>query len=582
MDNHNNINRVSDQKRNRQLERESNLLKDELCTMKHLIHLLDNIKRVSRDCINHLHLMVDAVAADDKPAVDQLKDDVEELEDELREWEKKYHVMNSMNETRATNNRNDSKRTSGDSPYKYQMLNHSKSSNSDEHHLNGSVDQLEKSNDRSSNPSIIPQELCEISMETYENDQMIHNSNHLLTDNISLSNNVSPPPISISSVSDSSDNQAANSHHDSLHNYSLMQKYGSSSAGQFNCEFPGCNFRTNIKQRLVMHKRLHAGELLFSCDVPGCDYQSNYKGNIKIHKKHKHKIGDDSSASTHNVSLNTTIATPTSQTLESEGLVVMNKSDQNISLVPNANHHDALANDHLSAVNNMFPRRRRRRNRFRLTMIRGNVNNDCSIFICDVKGCKYKTKWKQCLTAHQLLHAGVKPYKCDYPGCNYSTNFKGNVNVHKRVHRTSGTDEVFKCQALGCDFTTPWKNSFNLHQRNHLEQQNGAELSNDAGDGDGASDDYSNLDLIDNPNYQFNQVEDVEEDVDQDDDDDMGNNDLLMNDNLQDQSTSDSHSQQNSHHSTSMKLPIQQIQFGTSNRNNLQFDSQLIIKSEYS
>ena len=90
--------------------------------------------------------------------------------------------------------------------------------------------------------------------------------------------------------------------------------------------------------------------------------------------------------------------------------------------------------------------------------------SDMPLFECTVEGCNYRSKWKQCLTAHQFLHAGVKPYKCDFPGCNYRTNFKGNVNVHKRVHRAS----EFQCKFSGCNFSTPWKNSFMIHQRNHL------------------------------------------------------------------------------------------------------------------
>ena len=130
-------------------------------------------------------------------------------------------------------------------------------------------------------------------------------------------------------------------------------------------------------------------------------------------------------------------------------------------------------------------RKRKRKKKFRFTVSRPNVtlkttgggqldtdpnaqtaksDRISTLFTCTVKGCNYRSKWKQCLTAHQLLHAGVKPFKCDHPGCNYRTNFKGNVNVHKRVHRES----QYQCQVNGCQFSTPWKNSFNQHQRNHI------------------------------------------------------------------------------------------------------------------
>src|SRR5699024_8437644 len=97
-----------------------------------------------------------------------------------------------------------------------------------------------------------------------------------------------PTPTSISLQSNSSSGNSATV--TSGANSATAINTGNPSKPLFLCDHPGCNYQTNMRQRLAMHKRAHAGEMLFSCDIPGCGYQSNYKGNIKIHKKHRHRI----------------------------------------------------------------------------------------------------------------------------------------------------------------------------------------------------------------------------------------------------------------------------------------------------
>jgi hypothetical protein len=442
-------------KRNRVLERETNELKDELMAMRHIVHLLDNIKRVSNDCISFLHLMVDAALKSDSTQLDQLRDDVRELEEELKVWERKYELMsniqtmpsidhnikrnNNNKHNIVINNNNNNNNTSINSSIN---TNNITANDSDVNELdgyevcgNGTYYDSDKNEDCAQSSShnslvLMPQELCEMSMETNENDEIVITNADANT-----------PTLPSSQLSSS-----------------LQLSSGKS---LFECDWIGCDFRTNMRQRLVMHKRLHAGEMLFSCDVEGCGYQSNYKGNIKIHKKHRHRIDSDDCkeySTPHTLNNNTT-------TNISNNLIKNNYSTNMI-------------------------RKRKRKKKFRFTMNRTNVSikpsmmtglrdgsvgqsakdvdRMSSLFSCNVKGCNYRSKWKQCLTAHQLLHAGVKPFKCDHPGCNYRTNFKGNVNVHKRVHRES----QFQCQVSGCQFSTPWKNSFNQHQRNHFINKN--------------------------------------------------------------------------------------------------------------
>lgn len=446
-------------KRNRVLERETNELKDELCAMRHIVHLLDNIKRVSNDCIQYLHLMVDAAIRTDNNQLDQLRDDVQELEEELKAWERKYQLMSQM----QTSPPKTSPKSIVNNVHNIASDHTEHSTDHLDHSANGSFYDSDRNEDCAQSSShnslvLMPQELCEMSMETNDNEPVVITSN-----------NASPQP-----------------QHQPQTHMSVPQPIlpaGTlvptgvqdlcSGKSLFECDWVGCDYRTNMRQRLVMHKRLHAGEMLFSCDVPGCGYQSNYKGNIKIHKKHRHRLEVDENKQYSPLPINAVTTNPIANTISSHS--------------PNLSHH-LTKNNNISS--NMI-RKRKRKKKFRLTVSRTNSANKptaCAVggqpvteeddtnaqsakaeristlFTCTVKGCNYRSKWKQCLTAHQLLHAGVKPFKCDHPGCNYRTNFKGNVNVHKRVHRES----QYQCQVNGCQFSTPWKNSFNQHQRNHL------------------------------------------------------------------------------------------------------------------
>ena len=453
-------------KRNRVLERETNELKDELCAMRHIVHLLDNIKRVSSDCIQYLHLMVDAAMRTDNNQLDQLRDDVQELEEELKAWERKYQMMSQMQNTPPKTDIINLSKTAVNNVLNNSSICHNIASDHTEHstdHLdhsaNGSFYDSDRNEDCAQSSShnslvLMPQELCEMSMETNDNEPVV----------ITSSNASPQPPLQIT----------VSPQIPSLLPAGLQDL--SSGKSLFECDWVGCDFRTNMRQRLVMHKRLHAGEMLFSCDVPGCGYQSNYKGNIKIHKKHRHRLETDENKeySSHPI-----------DSVESVAINPNTNSIHTASHSPNLSHHLTKNNN----ISSNLIRKRKRKKKFRYTVNRTNsaikptvvggqsvreedrlnaqspkAERISNLFACTVKGCNYRSKWKQCLTAHQLLHAGVKPFKCDHPGCNYRTNFKGNVNVHKRVHRES----QYQCQVNGCQFSTPWKNSFNQHQRNHL------------------------------------------------------------------------------------------------------------------
>lgn len=529
------------EKKCRVYEREANELKDVICSMNHMVHILENIKRVSSDYIHCLYELISASVRQEPEQLEHIQQDIADLDSELKQWERKYHVMSSFNASNhgPTNSTSQSFTTSmttslanltstpATNPTTTVGLhpNHNNSSIASSEHC--ADDQLEVDIDMVSNElelldqsrrqnhsgnsstggvngnlMVMPQELCEMSMETHEDPMTLGpNSSSpqaraaavAAAAAAALIMNPSSPhsaaaassPLiaaAVAAATAATESKASRypvkSKSNSQQSYSMGPNSTAAAAAQppptnsskplFRCDHQGCDYYTNMRQRLAMHKRAHAGEMLYTCDIAGCGYQSNYKGNIKIHKKHRHRIelAEQQQQANNNVSSGTT---PSSFTFTSDGQqsiappVVRNRtrgrkrkirSLSPTTVVPLAKRivDSRLPEECQNSSGEIYSGNDS-----------GTKESDLALYECTIEGCNYRSKWKQCLTAHQFLHAGMKPYKCDYPGCNYRTNFKGNVNVHKRVHRAS----EFQCKISGCNFATPWKNSFLIHQRNH-------------------------------------------------------------------------------------------------------------------
>nr|XP_046919174.1 GATA zinc finger domain-containing protein 14-like [Dermatophagoides farinae] len=196
---------------------------------------------------------------------------------------------------------------------------------------------------------------------------------------------------------------------------------------------------TNIRQRLVMHKRVHLGEILYHCDVEGCGYFSNYKGNIKIHKKHRHRSTTNEAQSQQNQTMN---ATNTQQQSTSSSYMD--------DVVDNGNNDNTC--DLIMDSDPIVPKRRGRKRSYSNMNddnSNGNISmddsitaefdygmDDVSLFVNDqfgtgsVDNCNYKTRWRQCIIGHQYLHAGIKPFCCDYPGCKFRSSLRTNVDLN--------------------------------------------------------------------------------------------------------------------------------------------------------
>ena len=503
------------EKKCRVYEREANELKDVICSMNHMVHILENIKRVSSDYIHCLYELISASVRHDNDQMEHIQQDIADLDNEMKQWERKYHVMSSFNASNGGNlgnfgaGANVSNITNIASNATH--LNHNNSSiasseqcaedqNEADNVDSNELDLLDQqrsiqNNSGHSNGSmmLIPQELCEMSMETHEGDSMsLGASNNqssqakaaavaaaaaaaIIMNPTGHSSAASSPLIAaavaaaqaatatenatknLSGLNVKSKTSTSSQYNNSSSTLSVVNNQSTtptSSKPLFRCDYQGCDYYTNMRQRLAMHKRMHAGEMLYTCDIPGCGYQSNYKGNIKIHKKHRHRIGPGDQTTPNS-----------SSTFSPFGDTAGSAQQRNRTRGRKRKLHTMSSNNtsNMKKFENRAEEGQNSSGEIYSGNESGNKESYLPLYECGIEGCNYRSKWKQCLTAHQFLHAGVKPYKCDYPGCNYRTNFKGNVNVHKRVHRAN----EFQCKISGCKFSTPWKNSFLIHQRNH-------------------------------------------------------------------------------------------------------------------
>ncbi|UYV65829.1 hypothetical protein LAZ67_3005579 [Cordylochernes scorpioides] len=80
-------------------------------------------------------------------------------------------------------------------------------------------------------------------------------------------------------------------------------------------------------------------------------------------------------------------------------------------------------------------------------------------FMCDWKGCDFRSHRKFNVVQHKVTHTEEKPFKCDH--CNYRSAHKTHLRVHVRKHNDS---KPYICDL--CGFKTSYCNSLKDHKRN--------------------------------------------------------------------------------------------------------------------
>ncbi|CAG2117420.1 unnamed protein product, partial [Medioppia subpectinata] len=86
-------------------------------------------------------------------------------------------------------------------------------------------------------------------------------------------------------------------------------------------------------------------------------------------------------------------------------------------------------------------------------------------FHCLCTDCEYKSKNKNNLLSHQLIHSNIKQFKCDFNDCNESFKTTSNLFRHKKcVHLK---EKRFKCNEENCGKSFTLKSNLIQHQCIH-------------------------------------------------------------------------------------------------------------------
>jgi uncharacterized Zn-finger protein len=160
---------------------------------------------------------------------------------------------------------------------------------------------------------------------------------------------------------------------------------------KYKCDYIGCDYQTERKSVLIVHKNRHLGRKPFKCLVSGCD--KAFVGQIALnsHIKFHHFL---------------------EKTIDCTFENCVKKFKTIGSL-----------NAHLRTHSTLKP------------------------FRCDHSDCEYRSSTQKGIRDHQIKHSSERPFNCTFEGCLKSFKTEIVLKSHLMTHKT----ETVKCKHIGCD-----------------------------------------------------------------------------------------------------------------------------------
>ena len=90
-------------------------------------------------------------------------------------------------------------------------------------------------------------------------------------------------------------------------------------------------------------------------------------------------------------------------------------------------------------------------------------------FECEHEGCGKKFYERKLLVAHERTHTDERPFACKYPGCDKRFRARNALSYHHKAIHEGG--EPLRCSVEGCKFTTKKKDALAAHQLRHEQRE---------------------------------------------------------------------------------------------------------------
>ena len=195
----------------------------------------------------------------------------------------------------------------------------------------------------------------------------------------------------------------------------------------FQCTFPGCQHRSNVKRNIETHQRTHEVDMElrrpYVCESPSCSYRAANNSNLKNHVMAKHP----STARTRDFQC----PLCPSRFFTSECLkkhVPRHMKEKRLKCISCgfATHDSACLQRHVNAL-----------------------HKKSIMFSCSVPGCNFSTPHRTSIALHRKRHDPDplvrRPFACDFPGCAFRALTSANLNQHAQArHKTQlETEQIF-------------------------------------------------------------------------------------------------------------------------------------------